>query len=152
MWLWIALAVFLLFAYVGRQVRLGKLKAGPWFQQFRAVRSVISLSCLVAGVTMLVRGVWAMGLGLIIMSFLMGSSVRFSGSFRAGPRRPDTAASFSAEEIRAYQTLGLTIGSDKKAVKDAWKRLMKDAHPDQGGDVSRASALNAARDVLLRRR
>jgi curved DNA-binding protein CbpA len=37
-------------------------------------------------------------------------------------------------------------------VKEAWKRLMKTAHPDQGGDVNRASAVNAARDVLLKRR
>ncbi len=152
MWVWIALAAFLLVAYVGRLARLGRLKPAPWIRQFRAVRSVISLALLIAGVTMIVRGVWPLGLGLVILSFLMGGSVRFSASFRAGPRMPETAASFSAEEIRAYQTLGLTIGSDRKAVKEAWKRLMKDAHPDQGGDVSRAAALNAARDVLLKRR
>jgi curved DNA-binding protein CbpA len=67
-------------------------------------------------------------------------------------REPQAAASYTADEIRAYQTLGLSIGADRAAVKAAWKRLMKEAHPDQGGNAGRAAALNAARDVLLRRR
>lgn len=150
MWLIVPVAIFLLLVYVGRQVRLGKLKSGPWFRQFRAVRSVLSLIFLAIGSMMMVRGLWLAGIVCVVVALVLGGSVRVSGTI--GRREPQAAASYTAEEIRAYQTLGLGIGADKKAVRDAWKRLMKEAHPDQGGDAARAQALNAARDVLLRRR
>lgn len=150
-WLALAIAVFLVLAWVGRQTRLGKLKTGPWFQQFRAVRSVIGLVLMAVSVAQMVRGAWGLGLAFAALALMFSSSVRFSAGGR-GPRQPETAASFTPEEVRAFQTLELPVGADRRAVKDAWKRLMKDAHPDQGGDVKRASALNAARDLLLRRR
>lgn len=149
MWLIVPAAVFLLLVYVGRQVRLGKWKSGPWFRQFRAVRSILALLFLAVGSMMMVRGLWLAGAACIAVSLVLSGSVRFSGAAR---REPQTAASYTAEEIRAYRTLGLGIGADRKAVREAWKRLMKEAHPDQGGDPAQAQALNAARDVLLKRR
>jgi len=150
MWLIIGVAAFLALAYVGRQVRLGKWKSGPWFRQFRAVRSVVSLIFLAVGSMMAARGAWLPGIACLGVALVLSGTVRVSGSVNR--QAPETAASYTAEEIRAYQTLGLGIGADKTAVRNAWKRLMKEAHPDQGGDPARASALNAARDVLLRRR
>ena len=149
MWVLAALAVFLFLAWVGRQSRLGRLAAGPWIKQFRAVRSVIGMLLLGAGGFLAVSGEWPAAIACLIGAFVLGGSVRFSGMKVQEPR---TAASYSAEEIRAYQTLGLSIGADRNTVKTAWKRLMKEAHPDQGGSAGRAAALNAARDVLLRRR
>ena len=149
-WLAGAVALFLFLAWLGREVRLGKLKSGPWFQQFRAVRGVIGFVLITLAITQLARGAWAIGLGLAVASLIVSSSVRFATPFR--PAQPQPASSFTAEEVRAYQTLELAVGADRRAIKDAWKRLMKSAHPDQGGDVKRASALNAARDLLLRRR
>jgi hypothetical protein len=150
--LWVvgAIAVFLFLAWVGKQSRLGKIGIGPWIRQFRTLRSVISMGLLVLGVTMLMRGLVWEGLVAFLVSFVLSGSVRYQTHFRR-PEEPLTAASYSSEEIRAYDTLGLAIGADRKAIKDAWKRMMKTAHPDQGGDVTRASALNAARDVLLKR-
>ena len=150
MWLIIPVAAFLVFVYVGRQIRLGKWKSGPWFRQFRAVRGVISLLLLAVGSMMAVRGFWMAGVACIGVALLLSGTVRVSGTVNR--QAPQTAASYTAEEIRAYQTLGLGIGADKSAVRNAWKKLMKEAHPDQGGDPARAQALNAARDVLLRRR
>jgi hypothetical protein len=149
-WVVGAIAVFLFLAWVGKQSRLGRIGVGPWIRQFRTLRSVISMGLLVLGVTMLVRGMVWQGLAAFLVSFVLSGSVRYQTYFRQ-PQEP-AAASYSSEEIRAYNTLGLAIGADRKAIKEAWKRLMKTAHPDQGGDVSRASALNAARDVLLKRR
>ncbi|ESQ93815.1 J domain-containing protein [Asticcacaulis benevestitus] len=151
LWVGGAIAVFLLLAYVGRQSRLGRLKQGPWINQFRALRSLVSMALLVLGVTLMVRELMLPGLGALLASFLVGGSVRYQTYFRKD-EQPATAASYTPDEIKAYNTLGLAIGADKRAVKEAWKNLMKTAHPDQGGDVSRASALNAARDVLLKRR
>ena len=144
-----ALAVFLFLSWIGRQSRLGRVAAGPWIKQFRAVRSVVGMLLLGAGGFLAVSGEWPAAIACLIGAFVLGSTVRFSG---ARTREPQTAASFSTEEIRAYQTLGLSIGADRAAVKAAWKREMKAAHPDQGGNGGRAAALNAARDVLLRRR
>ena len=144
-----ALAVFLFLSWIGRQSRLGRVAAGPWIRQFRAVRSVLGMLLLGAGGFLAVSGEWPAAIACVIASFVLGSTVRFSGM---KPQAPQAAASFTAEEIRAYQTLGLSIGADRAAVKAAWKREMKTAHPDQGGSGGRAAALNAARDVLLRRR
>ena len=149
MWALAVLAAFLFFAWIGKQSRLGRLAAGPWIKQFRAVRSVLGMLLLGAGGFLAFSGEWPAAIACVIGAFVLGSTVRVSGMRAQEPR---TAASFSAEEIRAYQTLGLSIGADRNAVKTAWKRLMKDAHPDQGGNGGRAAALNAARDVLLRRR
>lgn len=150
-WVVGVIAVFLFLAWVGKQSRLGRLKAGPWIRQFRTLRSFIAVGLVVLGVTMLLRGLVWPGLAVFLVSFVLSGSVRYQAYFRQ-PQEPATAASYSPEEIKAYNVLGLAIGADKKTVKDAWKRLMKAAHPDRGGDVSRASALNAARDVLLKRR
>ena len=151
MWVLIPLGLFLLLSFAGRQVRTGRWSGGPWFKQFRVFRSVIALALAVLCVVMLARGEWWIAIAAFLGAVTLSGTVRFSGSF-ARPRGPATAAAYTAEEIRAYQTLGLSIGADKKAVREAWSRLMKTAHPDQGGDVARASALNAARDTLLKRR
>ncbi len=157
MWLLAALAVFLGLSYVGRQVRLGKWKSGPWFRQFRTVRSFIALAFLVLGVVMLTRGLVWEGIASILAAVVLGGTVRFSTSFSTGPgaygqrRPPGMAAAYTAEEVQAYRTLGLAVGADRKTIKEAWKRLMREAHPDQGGSAERAKALNAARDVLLKR-
>ncbi|MBP2160744.1 MULTISPECIES: molecular chaperone DnaJ [Asticcacaulis] len=149
-WIVGAIAVFLLLVWVGREVRLGKFKGGPWFQQFRAVRGVVGFILMALAISQMARGAWAVGIVLAVLSLIVSSSVRFATPFR--PTQPQPASSFTPEEVRAYQTLDLPVGADRRAVKEAWKRLMKAAHPDQGGDVKRASALNAARDLLLRRR
>ncbi len=149
MWLLAALAVFFFLAWVGRQSRLGRLAAGPWIKQFRAVRSVLGMLLLGAGGFLAVSGEWPAAIACLIGAFVLGSTVRFSGMKSRDVR---TAASFTPEEIRAYQTLGLSIGAERNAIKAAWKQQMKAAHPDQGGSGGRAAALNAARDVLLRRR
>jgi len=148
MWVLAALAAFLFLSWIGRQSRLGRLAAGPWIKQFRAVRSVLGMLLLGAAGFLAMGGEWPAAIACVIGAFVLGGTVRFSGM---KAREPQTAASFTAEEIRAYQTLGLSIGADRGAIKAAWKRLMKDAHPDQGGSGGRAAALNAARDVLLRR-
>lgn len=152
MWLLVVIAVFLLLSYVGRQTRLGRFKPGPWIQQFRVVRGLIATGMMILGVTLLVRGeIWP-GLAALLVALILGGSVRFKAAFESSPQPAPEVAAYTADEIKAYRTLGLAVGADKKAVKTAWKTLMKAAHPDQGGSDARAKALNAARDLLLKRR
>jgi hypothetical protein len=50
---------------------------------------------------------------------------------------------------RARAVLGVSLTASKREIERAYRSQMKRAHPDHGGSVERAAALNAARDVLL---
>ena len=62
------------------------------------------------------------------------------------PPRPQPGRMTRAE---ALEVLGLGEGADEAAIRGAHRRLMRAAHPDQGGSDWLASRLNEARDVLL---
>lgn len=62
------------------------------------------------------------------------------------PPRPSGGHMTRAE---AFEVLGLAEGADEAAIRAAHRRLMRAAHPDQGGSDWLASRLNEARDVLL---
>jgi hypothetical protein len=55
-------------------------------------------------------------------------------------------------ERSAYAILGLRPGAGRAEVNDAYRKLMKQHHPDRpGGDASRASEINRAYTLLRRR-
>jgi hypothetical protein len=54
-------------------------------------------------------------------------------------------------ENEAYQVLGLGEGASRADVGKAYRRLMKQAHPDYGGSAQWAARLNEAKQVLTRR-
>jgi hypothetical protein len=68
---------------------------------------------------------------------------------RADPPPPN--APMSAEAL-ARAVLGVGAGASQREIERAYRAQMKRAHPDHGGSVERAAALNAARDVLQGRR
>lgn len=70
------------------------------------------------------------------------------GHRAAPPLRPGPP---SAED-RARLALGVGPAASKREIERAYRTQMKRAHPDHGGSVERAAALNAARDLLLRKR
>lgn len=55
-------------------------------------------------------------------------------------------------EEQAYQVLGLQPGATAEEIGRAHRTLMKKAHPDQGGSTEFAARVNAAKDVLAKRR
>jgi hypothetical protein len=71
---------------------------------------------------------------------------------RRPPRPPPPAASpasgMSVSEARAI--LGVPDGAGRADVEAAYRRLIRLAHPDQGGTAGLAAQLNAARAVLAR--
>ena len=67
---------------------------------------------------------------------------------RASASSPGSTADMTVEE--AYDVLGLQPDADKAAIREAWRRLIKPFHTDQGGTDYLASKINRARDVLLR--
>lgn len=58
-------------------------------------------------------------------------------------------AAMTREE--AYAILGLEVGAEDRAVKEAYRRLMASFHPDRGGSDYLAALINRARDLLLGR-
>lgn len=50
-------------------------------------------------------------------------------------RQTDTGVSAAAPtEAEAYRVLGVDIGADEAAVREAYRERVKDVHPDRGGD------------------
>ena len=52
----------------------------------------------------------------------------------------------------AFAVLGLKAGAEDQEVREAHRRLMRQAHPDAGGSDVRAARLNVAKDLLLKER
>lgn len=62
------------------------------------------------------------------------------------PSRP------ALSEAEARAVLGVDAGADADAIRAAHRRLVSAVHPDKGGSAELTRRINAARDVLLRRR
>jgi len=56
------------------------------------------------------------------------------------------------DEQEARAILGVDRAADADAIRAAHRRLVAAVHPDRGGSAELARRINAARDVLLKRR
>ena len=111
-------------------------------------------------------GIWIAGIGglaLAAMLFLTGRGAAAIGALvvlgpmiwswrgewgrkAAGPAAR-SGGGMSRED--AYAVLGLPVGASSAQVLEAHRRLMRAAHPDQGGSDWLAARINQARDALI---
>lgn len=134
-------AALIVFVWVGQ-------RAQPHFRrgEIRIVSGMVGLFALAGAAFSLAREAWIPALVL----GLLGAAGVFSAR---GPRQANQVdgdrTPMSEEEARTI--LGVPADASAELVQHAYRRLIRLAHPDQGGTVGLAAQLNAARARLLGR-
>ena len=131
----LGLAAFGLLVWVGR--RPARLSDGA-----RLASALVSALAAVAAIVSAARGGWIASLLLILFSTAMArrAQLRFRTS---SARRPSGLSLEQARDI-----LGVGENASTAEITAAYRRLMRTAHPDQGGSDAWAARVNAARDRL----
>jgi DnaJ family protein C protein 19 len=140
--------MFLLGKFSGTQIATMK-SLGLWVVLIGGV--LLAVMLLLTGRAPAALGDVAM-LGIVLWPWLKQMLMRKAGRFAAGgfgQGVPPRAAGSGMSRDEALSVLGLKPGADEAAIRDAHKRLMRMAHPDNGGSDWLASRLNQARDTLL---
>ena len=73
----------------------------------------------------------------------------YAGAAGAGSSSGSGSAAMTRNE--AYQVLDLEAGASDEEIREAYKRLIANLHPDKGGSSYLAAKINQAKDVLLSR-
>ncbi|MBC9177970.1 J domain-containing protein [Pseudoroseomonas ludipueritiae] len=69
---------------------------------------------------------------------------------RTAPGWRQASSGAGMDRAEALALLELAEGATPEQIRAAHRRLMRQAHPDRGGDSRRAARLNQARDLLLK--
>jgi len=119
-------------------------------QPVRASRAVsmgtglLSAMAAVGAVVSGLRGAWIVSLGFVALSTYLAQRTR--AGIAAGAAGPGPAMS----RREACAILGVSEGATRPEIQAAYRRLIRMAHPDQGGSAGLAAQINAARDCLLK--
>ena len=117
-------------------------------REWRFGSAILALAAFAAAAWMGLRGAWGGALVLIVLGVGLTLSTRQQAPGR--PSSPPPSAPMSAEEAR--RVLGVGPDASREEIQAAYARLMRVAHPDQGGTTGLAAQVNAARDRLLGRK
>ncbi|HZZ35857.1 MAG TPA: DnaJ domain-containing protein [Caulobacteraceae bacterium] len=112
--------------------------------QMRLLAGAFAALAFVAAAFVATRGQW---LGSAILLLL---SAYLAPLARKPPVLPGGGGTGEMSDQEARSILGVGPQATKAEIDEAYRRLMRRAHPDQGGTSGLASKLNAARDRLLR--
>ena len=109
-----------------------------------------AVAALVAALVTGVRGLWWEALALLALAGGLAAVARGRMLSSGGRRSEAKPAAMTVAEAAAL--LGVPADASEQTVQAAYRRLMLSVHPDQGGSAGLAAQLNAARDVMLKRR
>ena len=125
-------------------------------------RRIAGGAIMAVGALLMARGqatiaisLFVLGAGLIGETSLFPDGIQWPGAkpeAGPGPRpeaRPPTPRRTAMSREEALAVLGLKPGAGPDDVRAAYKRLMKDFHPDRGGSDYLAAQINQAKDVLI---
>lgn len=132
----------------GRRVAWAALKAlgVVW----RPGAGLLAVVALLGAAVLAVREDWWIAALLALLAGALALAARHRLSPLAPRRMAVPAEGMSLAQARAI--LGVPEGASREAVDAAYRRLIRMAHPDQGGTAGLAAQLNAARAVLSPRR
>ena len=107
---------------------------------WRPTTGLLSVVVTMAAAVLAIREDWWIALLLLALAAALALAARKRGA------APPAAGAMSPAEARAI--LGVPEGAGREAVDAAYRRLIRFAHPDQGGTAGLAAQLNAARAAL----
>ena len=146
--LWLLLGAVVLFVLLGgmrafEQASVTSIKAlFAWIAALGGLR--LALMLILTG-----RGGIALGaltlFGPLVYQRWQAARGRRIGGSDPGARRRGGAMS----RAEAFEVLGLPPNASEADIKEAYRRLMRGAHPDAGGSDWLAARINQARDILL---
>lgn len=113
----------------------------------RAAAGVAGVALIAAAAALAMRGLWPFAIGLASLGGWALLYARAAGT--PPPGRPPAASREAMSADEARRILGVGADAGPEAVREAHRRLMMRAHPDQGGTEGLAAQLNAARERLL---
>jgi hypothetical protein len=138
----------LVIAGLGAAIRF--LFMAQWMAIIAILRALIWLT--VQLVRLLVRaarlGGRCLAFAASVLFYLLQDWLRGAAGEAEADAAPDEEDLFEA----ALRLLGLPADYTRAALDATYKQAIRKAHPDTGGSVDQAQAVNAAREILLRRR
>jgi hypothetical protein len=120
---------------------------------WRPTAGLAAVAVLIGALALVVREDWLPAAGLAVTGLGLAFSARrrrrLDNQAQTQTAAPAAPVQMSPADARAI--LGVEPGASTEAVQAAYRRLIRMAHPDQGGTRGLAAQLNLARDVLIGR-
>lgn len=121
-------------------------------QAAQGLRIVLGVGGLVIGGLLTVRGLAVAGIPIITAALgFLGVALRGGTRARGAGRGEGARPGGRMSRKEAAEILGVPEDADEAAVRAAYRKIMKQVHPDVGGDDALAARAQEARDVLLNR-
>jgi DnaJ-domain-containing protein 1 len=114
-------------------------------REWRLLSGALAIAAFAAAAYVGLRGGWEIAVVLVVLGLWMVTTARVNGPRAVAPHE---SAGMSEEDARSILGVGADATPDE--IQAAYTRLMRRAHPDQGGTTGLAVQLNAARDRLLK--
>jgi hypothetical protein len=146
--IWLAVGFLLLGLMLGGagMRRVGSLVGRTW----RPQAGVLAIAAFIGSAALGVREAWAPAIVLFLIGLALSMSARrVKARHRPAGSAPGPRPMGRMSREEAGSILGVSPDASAEDVQEAYLRLIRRAHPDQGGTSGLAAQLNAARDTLL---